>query len=68
MERDYYMRLDLNTTSKLDIETANLAYRTLKKAQMPLFSGAIDHRINLFAEREIPIDVFSDQLVIQQRA
>ena len=47
------MRLDLNAISKLDLAAANLAYKSLQQSQLPVFSGSVDHRINLFAEREL---------------
>lgn len=44
---DYYTKMDLSMLAKMDRQTAIMAYKTLKIALNPVFSGALDHRINM---------------------
>ena len=46
-EVDYFTKMDLITITRLDRPTAILAYKVLKLAQKPIFSGSLDHRINM---------------------
>jgi hypothetical protein len=39
--------MELVTLSRLDRSTAILGYKVLKLAQKPIFSGSLDHRINM---------------------
>ena len=44
---DYYTKMDLSLLAKMDRQNAIIAYKTLKIALNPVFSGSLDHRINM---------------------
>ena len=52
-ELDYFTKVDLPVIARLDHQTAILAYKTLNLASKPVFSGALDHRINVLDLKKV---------------
>ena len=50
---EYMANLDLQLIFKLSLTEAQLAYKTLVRSVRPVFSGALDHRINMLDARKV---------------
>jgi hypothetical protein len=53
MELEYFTKMDLGQFSKLDRPMAILAYKVLTIASKPIFSGSLDHRINMLDPKKV---------------
>ena len=56
-EEDEYMpNLEIPLMAKFDVEQAQAAYKILVRAMRPVYSGSLDHRINMLdAKKVLPI-------------
>ena len=55
-ENEYMPNLELPLMKKFDIEQAQAAYKILVRAMRPVYSGSLDHRINMLdAKKVLPI-------------
>ena len=55
-ENEYMPNLEIPLMAKFDIEQAQAAYKILVRAMRPVYSGSLDHRINMLdAKKVLPI-------------
>ena len=55
-ENEYMPNLETHLMKKFDIEQAQAAYKILVRAMRPVYSGSLDHRINMLdAKKVLPI-------------
>ena len=55
-ENEYMPNLEIPLMAKFDVEQAQAAYKILVRAMRPVYSGSLDHRINMLdAKKVLPI-------------